>query len=120
MVTKQTADGVLVQLGNIELQTATSNIGQSGVTVCIHPSRVEIKSSRVPDDDQSINTITGTVVQWLNEGSEYQIEMAISWESAALTATVHPPTFERLGIDTGTELQIRIPPNSIHLMLNRD
>lgn len=120
MVTKQTADGVIVQLGTVELQTAISDIAQSAVTVCIHPSRVEINPSRVPDDDQITNTITGTVVQWLNEGSEYQIEMAISWGSAALTATVHPPTFERLGIDTGTELEIRIPPNSIHLMLNRD
>jgi molybdate/tungstate transport system ATP-binding protein len=120
MVTKQTADGVLVQLGNVKLQTATSNIESSGVTVCIHPSRVEIKPSHVPDDDKSTNTITGTVVQWLNEGSDYQIEMAISWGSAALTVTVHPPTFERLGIDTGTKVQMRIPPDSIHLMPNRD
>ena len=118
-VVEHSEKGVTVRVGDVELQTATSDIGQSDITVCIHPSRVEIKPSRAPDDEQIINTITGTVIRWLNEGSEYQIEVATSWGSSVLTASVHPPTFERLTIDTGTELQIMIPPSSIHLMPNR-
>jgi molybdate/tungstate transport system ATP-binding protein len=120
MVTEQTAEGVTVRAGDVELQTTVPNVGQSAVTVCVHPSRIEIEPSRAPDGDQTTNTITGTVTRWLNEGSEYQIQMTISRGSPTLAATVRPTTFERLGVDTGTELRIGIAPESIHLITNSE
>ncbi|ESS05557.1 MAG: TOBE domain protein, partial [uncultured archaeon A07HB70] len=52
-----------------------------------------------------------------NEGSEYRIE--IETGSVALTANVRPSTFERLALESGSEVQVLIPHDSIHLIPDR-
>lgn len=115
-VINQTTDGVTVSLSNIQLRTTTSDIHTSTVTVCIHPSRVEIEAPYIADGDRRENTATGTVSRWLNEGSEYRVDIEIEEGSTTLTANVRPPTFERLSLENGSEVQVVIPQDSIHLI----
>lgn len=118
IVTARTEDGTSVQFGDIEFRSTVSAVPGSAVTVCIHPSRVEID---VPDKAAGTgicNTVTGTVNSWMNEGNEYRVD--IETESITLTASVRPPAFERLGIETGTTLRLSVPEESIHLILNSE
>ena len=115
-VTDRTADGARVRFGDVQLQTTASAVSQSAVTACIHPARVELETSHVADGDRAANVVTGTVARWLNEGSEYRIDIAVEAGPFTLTATVRPPTFERLGLADGTEIRVLIPPESIHLI----
>ena len=119
-VIDQTTDGVTVRLGDIQFQTTASDIHTSTVTVCIHPSRVEIEPPYIADGDRTENTVTGTVTRWLNEGSEYRIDIEIEAGSITLTANVRPPTFERLALENGSEVQVVIPQDSIHLIPGRE
>jgi len=52
----------------------------------------------------------------LNEGSEHWIDIEIEAGSLTLTANVRPPTFERLALENGSEVQVLIPRDSIHLI----
>jgi len=115
-VIDRTTDGATVRLGDIQCQTTASDIHTSTVTVCIHPSRVEIEAPYIADGDRTTNTVTGTVVRWLNEGSEYRIDIEIEAGPITLTANVRPPTFERLALENGSEVQVLIPQDSIHLI----
>ncbi|MFC7134888.1 MULTISPECIES: ABC transporter ATP-binding protein [Salinibaculum] len=115
-VTDRTADGSHVRLRDLEFQTTESDIRPSSVTVCIHPSRVEVEAPYVADGDRTANTVTGTVVRWLNEGSEYRLDIEIDAGSLTLTANVRPPTFERLALENGSDVQVLIPRESIHLI----
>jgi molybdate/tungstate transport system ATP-binding protein len=115
-VTDRTESGVRVRFGDAEFRTAESDVPTSAVTVCIHPSRVEVETPHVVDGDRTANVVTGTVVRWLNEGSEYRTDVRIEAGSLTLTANVRPPTFERLALETGSEIQVSIPRESIHLI----
>ncbi|MDS0477290.1 ABC transporter ATP-binding protein [Natrinema sp. 1APR25-10V2] len=115
-VTDRTADGSRVRFGDTQFQTTASNLSASAVTVCIHPSRVEVEPSYVADGDRTANRVTGTVARWLNEGSEYRVDIEIEAGSHTLTANVRPPTFERLALEVGSEVQVLIPQESIHLI----
>jgi molybdate/tungstate transport system ATP-binding protein len=119
-VTDRTADGATVRVGDIQCQTTASGIQTSTVTVCIHPSRVEIQSPAVADGDRTANTVTGVVARWLNEGSEYRIDVEIEGGTVTLTANVRPPTFERLALENGSDVQVLIPRDSIHLIPERE
>ena len=115
-VIDQTTDGATVRIGDIQCRTTASDIHTSTVTVCIHPSRVEIESPSIADGNRTENTVTGTVARWLNEGSEYRIDIEIEAGSITLTANVRPPTFERLALENGSEVHVLIPQDSIHLI----
>jgi len=125
-------EGVWVQVGDVRFRTSTSDVsgsaasasGVSGaadpgssVTVCIHPSRVELEPFEASIDGgaEQANIVTGTVDRWLNEGNEYRVDVEVEG-GLTLTASVRPPTFERLGIDAGSELRVLVPPESIHLI----
>lgn len=118
-VTDRTADGAMVQFGDVQFQTTASDISPSAVTVCIHPSRIEVEASYVAAGDRTANTVTGTVVRWLNEGSKYRIDIESKTGSLTITANVRPPTFERLALENGSEVQVLIPQESIHLIPER-
>ncbi|CCQ34938.1 ABC transporter, ATP-binding protein (plasmid) [Halorhabdus tiamatea SARL4B] len=120
IVTDRTADGATVQLGDLQYQTTVSDIQTSTVTVCIHPSRMEIESPSTANGDRTANTVTGTVTRWLNEGSKYRIDIEIEAEPITLTANVRPPTFERLSLENGSEVHVLIPQESIHLIPDRE
>jgi molybdate/tungstate transport system ATP-binding protein len=115
-VTAQFEDGVSVQFGDIQFRTAVSAVSGSPVTVCIHPSRVELDGPSETAGIRMCNTIMGTVDRWLNEGNEYRVD--VETESMTFTASVRPTTFERLAIETGSELQVSVPPESVHLISN--
>ena len=119
-VTDRTADGAIVQFGDVQFQTTASNLSASAVTVCIHPSRVEVETPSVADGERTANTVTGTVTQWLNEGSAYRVEMETESRSLALTANVRPPRFDQLALEIGSEVQLLIPHASIHLIPERE
>ena len=119
-VTDRTADEAMVQFGDVQFQTTASDLSASAVTVCIHPSRVEVQAPYVADGDRTPNTVTGRVTRWLNEGSEYRVDIEIDAGPLALTANVRPPTFEGLALETGSEVQVLIPRESIHLIPERE
>jgi molybdate/tungstate transport system ATP-binding protein len=56
------------------------------------------------------------VGRWLNEGSEYRVNIDIEAGSPPLTVNVRPPTFERLALEIGSEVQVLILQESIHLI----
>jgi molybdate/tungstate transport system ATP-binding protein len=118
-VTDRTDDGATVLLGDIQCETTASEVNTSTVTVCIHPSRVELEAPYIADGDRTANTVTGTVARWLNEGSEYRIDIEIEAGSITLTVNVRPPTFERLALGNGSEVRVLIPKESIHLIPER-
>ena len=67
-------------------------------------------------DGEPLNAVTGTVTGWLNEGSEYRLDLTLDAEPLTLTVTVRPPTFDRLGIEDGSPIRLEIPPESVHLI----
>jgi molybdate/tungstate transport system ATP-binding protein len=115
-VTDQTDDGATVEFGDAQFQTTKSDIPTSAVTVCIHPSRVATSAPATADGNPKGNTVIGSVARWLNEGSEYRVDIDIEECPLRFTANVSPPTFERLAIEEGSELQLRVPQESIHLI----
>jgi molybdate/tungstate transport system ATP-binding protein len=118
-VADRSGDGVVVQVGDVQFQTTAPDLSASTVTVCIHPSRVEVETPSLADGDGTANTVTGTVARWLNEGSEYRVEIEIGAGTLTLTANVRPPTFERLALENGSEVQVLIPQESLHLIPER-
>jgi molybdate/tungstate transport system ATP-binding protein len=119
IVTDRSGDGVIVQVGDIRFQTTAPDISASAVTVCIHPSRVEVEMPARADGDGAANTVTGTVARWLNEGSEYRIEVEVESGALTLTANVRPPRFERLSPENNSAVQVLIPQKAIHLIPER-
>jgi molybdate/tungstate transport system ATP-binding protein len=119
-VTDRTADGATVRVGDMQFRTTTSDISPPAVTVCIHPSRVEVETPSLADGDRAANRLTGTVARWLNEGSEYRVAIQMGAGSLTLTASVRPPTFDRLGVENGAEIQVLIPRESVHLIPERE
>jgi molybdate/tungstate transport system ATP-binding protein len=105
--------GPVVDVGGLTFHTAIGHSPGDSVTVCIHPSQVEVVP---PDRGDGVggNTVTGTVKRWLNEGEAYRVDITAG--DITFTAAVRPPTFDRLGVETGTRLQLRIPQDAIHLI----
>ncbi|MGQ3330361.1 ABC transporter ATP-binding protein [Halorubrum sp. FL23] len=115
-VTDRPSTGATVSVGDVRLQTTVSDVPASAVTVCIHPSRITVEAPDEVDENRPANAVTGTVARWLNEGSEYRIDVECDAGSITLTTNVRPPTFERLALANGTELSVLIPRESIHLI----
>jgi molybdate/tungstate transport system ATP-binding protein len=115
-VSDRSGDEVTVQVGDVQFRTTAPDVSASAVTVCIHPSRVEVETPPLADGDGTGNTITGTVDRWLNEGSEYRVEIEVAAGTLTLTATVRPPAFERLALENDSEVRVLIPQASIHLI----
>jgi molybdate/tungstate transport system ATP-binding protein len=116
-------DGVWVQVGDVRFRTTASGAPEaavrgSGVTVCIHPSRIELEplDASVDGGAAQANALTGSVARWLNEGNEYRVDVEVEDGALTLTASVRPPTFERLGVDEGSGLRVLVPLESIHLI----
>lgn len=108
-VVDRSEDGAWLRCGGLHVRTAVSTVPDTG-TVCIHPSRVEVGANTTDD----ATTATGTVSRWLNEGTAYRLEIAV--DTVTLTATVRPPTFERLEVAVGDELRVAIPPDAVHVI----
>jgi len=129
----ESGEEVWVQVGDVRFRTAAPEVAGSAasashvsgaadsgssVTVCIHPSRVELEplDASVDGGAKQANAVTGTVGRWLNEGNEYRVDVDVEGGALTLIASVRPPTFERLGVDDGSEIRALVPPESIHLI----
>lgn len=117
-VTDCTAERLTVSVGDIELTVPPANITHGAVTVCLHPSRVEILTPGGSDEGQSVNMFTGSVSRWLHDGNMSRVDIDIDGVDEALTAHVHPPTFDRLDVASGRTVRVRLPRKSIHLLPN--
>ncbi|WP_313696243.1 ABC transporter ATP-binding protein [Halorarum halobium] len=116
-VTERTGDGASVRVGDVPFRTGASDSSiapDAPVTVCIHPARVELRAPDGAGEAEAASAVAGTVDRWVNEGNEYRVDVDAG--SFTITASVRPPTFERLGIDAGAELRVLIPRESIHLI----
>jgi molybdate/tungstate transport system ATP-binding protein len=111
-VTGGTALGASVDFGGLELATASSVAEGSPVTAAIHPSRVELEAAN--SGAGTTNALAGTVGRWLNEGTGYRVD--VDCGPATLTASVRPPTFERLEVETGSRVRVVVPPEAVHLI----
>jgi molybdate/tungstate transport system ATP-binding protein len=112
-VTDRSADATAFRVGAVTIRTHETDVPGSSATLCVHPSRVRV---RPPGGDPGANTVPGTVARWLNEGTEYWVEVDVDGAPVSLTATVRPPTFERAGVETGADVRAVIPPESVHLI----
>lgn len=114
-VTERTESATTLRIGAITLRTKETDAPESAVTACIHPSRVRVHAPN-DDGDTCPNTMPGTVRHWLNEGTAYRVGIDVDEAPVTLTATVRPPTFERLAMETGSDVRISIPAEAIHLI----
>jgi molybdate/tungstate transport system ATP-binding protein len=142
-VAGRSGDATTVRFGERSLRTDGTATPGSAVTVCIHPSRVRLRTpGEAPDggttgerpdegapgespgeattgeapEATARTTLPGTVADWLNEGADYRVRVDLDGAPATLTATVQPPAFERLGIESGTPVRAEVPPAAVHLI----
>jgi molybdate/tungstate transport system ATP-binding protein len=113
----RTADGTAFRVGDLTLRTdaGTAPAPGSTATLCVHPSRIRLHPIDGPDTAVA-NAVPGTVVRFLNEGTDYRVELEADGAPLALTATVRPPTFDRLDVGAGAAVRAVIPPGAIHLL----
>ena len=110
-------DGTVeLRTGDITLKADTDWTGESVATVCIHPSRLRLRAPSADDSEHDENPIRGTVRRWLNEGDEYRVVVELDDAPLTLTATVPPPAFERLSVESGSAVRVRVSPDAIHLI----
>lgn len=114
---------VRLRVGDLRLRATppTNSAATGGVTACIRPSRVRLRSpgARASDGDDSSdgeNVLRGTVRRWLNEGDAYRVVVDLHDASLSLTARATPHRFERAGIRDGAVVDAVVPPAAIHLI----
>jgi molybdate/tungstate transport system ATP-binding protein len=105
-------DGTTVRIGEFALRS-TETVTASTVAACIHPTQLTLQPANAADGEVE-NTVSGTVVQQLNEGTEYRLLVSVASLTEPLIATVRPSTGERLS--TGSTVRLTIPPDAIHLI----
>ncbi|MFA9418265.1 ABC transporter ATP-binding protein [Natrinema sp. HArc-T2] len=115
-VVEQREDMTFLRVGNVRLQATTAATPGTGVTLCIHPSRVQVHTPNRDDDLHCENTVSGTIDRWLNEGDEYRVEVALDDAPITLTTTIRPPGFGQVPLEVGSSIQATIPPDAIHLI----
>jgi molybdate/tungstate transport system ATP-binding protein len=110
-------DGVVaLRVGEVTLTADADWTGASTATACVHPSRVSVRPPSPDSPAGDENALRGTVHRWLNEGDEYRVELVVDDAALSLTATVPPPVFERLSVESGATLRVGIPRDAIHLI----
>ncbi|WP_435348113.1 ABC transporter ATP-binding protein [Haloarchaeobius sp. HRN-SO-5] len=113
-------DGRHVGTGDVTLRTDADPPPGSVVTCCVRPSRVELMPATdggvTPDEADGANALPGRVRRWVNESDAYRVVVDVDGTDVALTATVPPTTFERLGLDTGSRVRAAIPPAALHVI----
>ncbi len=115
-VLEQDGDTAYLRVGDVDFRATTPEIEKTAVTICIHPSRVRLHAPDDAVDTPGENTVVGTIDDWLNEGDEYRVEISLDDAPATLTATIRPPTFDRLAIDAGSGVRITVPPGAVHVV----
>lgn len=105
-----------VEIGDVRLRAPAREFTATDVTACIRPSRVELAATTGDDDPSRKNTVSGTVTDWLNDGTGYRLGVDVDGIPDPIVATVQPSDFERFGRDSGPAVQIAIPPDAIHLL----
>jgi len=115
-VVEQREDTTLLRVGNIRLQATTAAAAGTTVTLCIHPSRIQVHTPNGGDDCHDENAASGTIDRWLTEGNEYRVEIGLDDAPITLTTTIRPPSFDQLPLEAGSRVRVTIPPAAIHLL----
>lgn len=109
-------DVVVLQIGDVILQTnADIPVGFS-VTTCIRPSYVQLFTPNENVVESGGNFVTGKIQRWLNQGDDYRVVVDVDGANISLIATVPPTSFEQLAVESGHIVRALIPPNAIHLI----
>jgi len=135
-VTDVTGGRVTVRVGDADVRAEPPDFADasespaitdgSTVTVAVHPSRIELAAGGEPTTervgdaastptDRDLDQLRGAVTSVVDRGTEFRVDVAVG-AGAVFTATARPPTVERLALDTGTELRLRIPRTAVHLL----
>ncbi|MGM0590753.1 MAG: ABC transporter ATP-binding protein [Halobacteriota archaeon] len=115
-VVDQHSEAVTLRSGDVRLQATAEWTGDAVATVCIHPSRVHVRLPLEAPLGNDENTIAGTIHHWLNEGDDYRVVIGLDGAALTLTATVSPPVFERLSVESGSDVHVGISPEAVHLI----
>ncbi|WP_323174623.1 ABC transporter ATP-binding protein [Natrialba sp. PRR66] len=115
-VVERNENGTIIDIGDRRLLASVAETTDGPVTACIHPSRVQLVQGAAETDGEGWNIFDGTVTDWLNEGAEYRMTVAVDGSSHSLVVTVQPSVFERLEIGSGHAFSMVIPPDAIHLL----
>jgi len=115
-VVEQHEDTTLLQVGNVRLQATTAAAAGTNVTLCIHPSRIQVHAPNEDNDLHCENAASGTIDRWLNEGDEYRVEVDLDDAPITLTTTIRPPSFDQLPLEADSSVWVTVPPDAIHLI----
>jgi molybdate/tungstate transport system ATP-binding protein len=112
-VVDRRADATVLRVGDVEFRaTAGSETGTP--TLCVHPSRIRVD---VPGGGAGgENRVAGTVDQWVHEGDDYRVAVAVDDAPVTLVAAMRPSRFDRLGLEPGAAVLASVPPGAIHLI----
>jgi len=115
-VVEQREDTSLLRVGNVRLRATTTAAVGATVTLCIHPSRIQIHAPNEGGDLYGENMASGTIDRWLTEGNEYRVDVELDDAPITLTTTVRPPSFDQLPLEAGSSVRVTMPPDTIHLL----
>ncbi len=115
-VLDRTDGTALLGVGEATFRVRTDSSPASPVTVCLHPSRVEVRSGADADDE---NTCRGTVRRRLNEGDTYRLVVALEAADLDIAATIAPNVGEPGTVEPGADVAVRLPPEAVHVIRSR-
>jgi molybdate/tungstate transport system ATP-binding protein len=115
-VVDRRSESVALRVDEVTLHARADWTGGPVATACVHPARVRVHPPSEGDTGDEENALDGTVRRWLNEGDEYRVVVGVDGTSLALTATVPPPAFESLAVETGSPLRVTLSPDAVHLL----
>jgi molybdate/tungstate transport system ATP-binding protein len=103
-----------LQVGGATLGVRTDHPVGSTVSVCVRPSRVQVRPAS--ENASGSDALTGTIRRQLNEGDEYRVCVAVDGADLELVASVRATRFERLGVGPGSAVRVRLPPEAVHVL----
>lgn len=106
---------ITLETGTLTLRTPSDHAIGDTVTACIHPARITIQTDSAPHTAPT-NSIPGTVNRWLNEGTQYHVDIEIQEIQRSLSVTVSPTEFDDLNLQSTDNVTLEFPPHAIHLI----
>lgn len=119
-----TANGLMVQVGGINLQTPPHPV-QLGdrVHLCVRPERIMLQlrdHSKEEKPNQIRGRIVGETSDGLNCTLSFRPELDFSGDVSCLSIDLPVYVYERLNLSSQREWTVSIPPGAIHLLPAQD